>query len=53
MNHQTDKTAALYCRVANKQQDCAYLDNQMQKLLCYATEISALSFSLLKGGGRV
>ena len=46
MNHITDKTAALYYRVAHKQQDCANLDNQMQKLLCYATEQGLNSFIL-------
>jgi len=46
MQKQMDKTAALYYRVANKQQDSAYLDNQMQKLLCYAQAQGIDSFTL-------
>ena len=46
MQNKTDKQAALYYRVANKQQDCAYLDNQMQTLLCYAQEQGLDGFTL-------
>jgi len=46
MQKQMDKIAALYYRVANKQQDSAYLDNQMQKLLCYANGNGIDSFTL-------
>ena len=46
MQKQTDKTTAIYYRVAHKQQDSAYLDNQMQTLLCYAQEQELDSFTL-------
>ena len=52
MQKQMDKTAALYYRVANKQQDSAYLDNQMQKLLCYAEQQGLDSFTLYADIGK-
>ena len=57
MNQQTDKTTALYYRVASKQPIGVFFDNQMQKLLCYANEqgldgIIAACRALPKGGGR-
>jgi hypothetical protein len=63
MQKQSDnKVAALYYRTANNNQtDGLYLDNQMQKLLCYAKEKLSDSFilyldalrALAKGGERV
>jgi DNA invertase Pin-like site-specific DNA recombinase len=52
MQNKTDKIAALYYRAANKQQDSAYLDNQMQKLLCYATEQGLDGFALYADIGK-
>ena len=46
MNQQTGKTAALYYRVASKQTETLYLDNQMHTLLCYAKEQELESFTL-------
>jgi DNA invertase Pin-like site-specific DNA recombinase len=44
-NRQTEQTAALYCRVANRNgTDGLNLDNQMQKLLCYARERGLRNF---------
>ena len=36
MKKQSDGICALYYRVAHREQEWPYLDNQMQKLLCYA-----------------
>jgi DNA invertase Pin-like site-specific DNA recombinase len=52
MNQQTDKTTALYYRVANSRTDGVYLDNQMQKLLCYAKEQGFGSFALYADIGK-
>ena len=45
-NEQASKTTALYYRVASKQSHELYLDNQMHKLLCYASEQGLDSFKL-------
>jgi len=53
MQKQSDnKVAALYYRAANNNQtDSLYLDNQMQKLLCYAKEKLSDSFMLYADNG--
>lgn len=43
---QSGKTTALYYRVASKDTDTLYLDNQMHTLLCYANEQGLNSFML-------
>jgi len=59
----TTITTALYYRVASKEPHKMYLDNQMHKLLCYASEqgldglepvatLPGVFRSLLKGGVR-
>jgi len=45
-NEQAGKTTALYYRVASKPSHELYLDNQMHKLLCYASEKGLDSFKL-------
>jgi DNA invertase Pin-like site-specific DNA recombinase len=52
MNQQTDKTTALYYRVANSRTDGVYLDNQMQTLLCYAKEQGLDNFALYADIGK-
>ena len=42
MQRQTEKATALHYRVAQKNTDNLYLDNQMQQLLCYAVMCRAL-----------
>jgi len=46
MQQQSEKKAALYYRVASKHSGGLYLDNQMQKLLCYTYEHGIDSFML-------
>jgi len=40
------KMAALYYRTATKETDCLHFDNQMHKLLCYASERGICNFKL-------
>ena len=51
-NKQTDRTTAIYYRVARKQTDSLFLDNQMQTLLCYANEKGLDSYTLYDDVGR-
>ena len=52
MQMQTDKTTAIYYRVAQKQTDSVFLDNQMQALLCYANEQGLDSYTLYADVGK-
>ena len=45
MKQNTDKTIALYYRTAHQSIE-PHLDNQMQKLLCYAKESRLKSYAL-------
>ena len=49
---QTGATAALYYRVAHKQELNLYLDNQMQTLLCYANKQGLDSFTVYADNGQ-
>jgi len=49
MQMQTDKTTALYYRVAGNQTLGLNLDNQMQQLLCYAS-VAGCCRSFPRGG---
>jgi len=49
---QTGATAALYYRVAHKQELDLYLDNQMQTLLCYANKQGLDSFTVYADNGQ-
>ena len=51
-NKQTDRTTAIYYRVAQKQTDSLHLDNQMQTLLCYANEKGIDSFIVYADVGK-
>jgi DNA invertase Pin-like site-specific DNA recombinase len=46
MNRQLGKSAALYFRTATRETSGQHLDNQMQRLLCYARENAFDSFML-------
>jgi len=51
MQRQTEKATALYYRTAQKNTDSLYLDNQMQKLLCYAKNRELDSYFLYADNG--
>jgi len=52
MQRQTEKATALYYRAAQKNTDSLNLDNQMQKLLCYASKQELDGFTLYADVGK-